>query len=78
MNNKITLDKVNLNEDYLIEDILLDEHIKQRIYDLGLIENTVIEALYKSPFNDPTAYLVRGTIIAIRDSDAMNIIVRRI
>lgn len=78
MNNKITLDKVNLNEDYLIEDILLDEHIKQRIYDLGLIENTVIKALYKSPFNDPTAYLVRGTIIAIRDSDAMNIIVRRI
>lgn len=78
MNNKISLDKINLNEDYLIEDILLDEHIKQRIYDLGLIENTVIKALYKSPFNDPTAYLVRGAVIAIRDNEAKKIFVRRI
>jgi len=78
MNNKISLDKINLNENYLIVDILLDEHIKQRIYDLGLIENTVIKALYKSPFNNPTAYLIRGTVIAIRESDAKKIFVRRI
>ena len=78
MNNKISLDKINLNEDYLIENILLDEHILQRIYDLGLIENTVIKALYKSPFNDPPAYLVRGTVIAIRNDDAKKIFVRRI
>lgn len=78
MNNKISLDKINLNDEYLIEDVLLDEHILQRIYDLGLIENTVIKALYKSPFNDPTAYLIRGTVIAIRDNDAKKIFVRRI
>ena len=78
MNNKISLDKINLNEEYLIEDILVDEHILQRIYDLGLIENTIIKALYKSPFNDPTAYLVRGAVIAIRDNDAKKIFVRRI
>ena len=78
MNNKISLDKINLNKEYLVEDILLDEHILQRIYDLGLIENTVIKALYKSPFNDPTAYLVRGSVIAIRDNDAKKIFVRRI
>lgn len=78
MNNKISLDKINLNEEYLIENILLDEHILQRIYDLGLIENTVIKAIYKSPFNDPTAYLVRGSVIAIRDNDAKKIFVRRI
>ena len=78
MNNKISVNKINLNENYLIEDILLDENTKQRIYDLGLIENTVIKSLYTSPFNDPTAYLVRGTIIAIRDADAKKIIVRRI
>lgn len=77
MNNKISLDKINLNEEYIIDDILLDKHIKQRIYDLGLIENTSIKALYTSPFNDPTAYLVRGTIIAIRNKDAEKIIVRR-
>ncbi len=77
MNNNISLDKANLNEKYYIEKVLLDEHTKKRIYDLGMIENTVIEALYRSPFNDPTAYLVRGTIIAIRNEDAKKIIVRR-
>lgn len=78
MNNEISLSKVNLNEEYVIIKILLDDNIKQRIYDLGLIENTIIKAVYKSPFNDPVAYLVRGAIIAIRNKDADNIIVRRL
>lgn len=78
MKNNISLDKINLNEKYLIDEVLLDEHTKKRIYDLGLIENTIIEAVYKSPFGDPIAYLVRGTIIAIRKNDAKKIIVRRI
>ena len=78
MKNNISLDKINLNEKYLIDEVLLDEHTKKSIYELGLIENTIIEALYKSPFGDPIAYLVRGTIIAIRNNDAKKIIVRRI
>ena len=78
MNNEISLSKVNLNEEYVIIKILLDDNIKQRIYDLGLIENTIIKAVYKSPFYDPVAYLVRGAIIAIRNKDADNIIVRRL
>lgn len=78
MKNNISLDKINLNEKYLIDEVLLDEHTKKRIYDLGLIENTIIEAVYKSPFGDPVAYSVRGTIIAIRNNDAKKIIVRRI
>lgn len=76
--NYITLDKININEKYLIVDVLLDEHLKKRMYDLGIIENSVIESLYKSPFSDPVAYLVKETIIAIRNNDAKKIIVRRI
>ena len=78
MNNEISLSKVNLNEEYVVVKILSAEDIKQRIYDLGLIENTIIKAVYKSPFNDPVAYLVRGSIIAIRNKDANDIIVRRL
>ncbi len=76
--NYITLDKININEKYLIVDVLLDEHLKKRMYDLGIIENSVIKSLYKSPFSDPVAYLVKETIIAIRNNDAKKIIVRRI
>lgn len=74
----ITLDKINLNEKYLIIDVLLDSNIRQRMYDFGVIENSIIEALYESPFGDPTAYLVKETIIAIRNDDAKKIVVRRI
>lgn len=74
----ITLDKININEKYIICDVLLEEHVKKRMYDLGIIENSVIESLYKSPFNDPVAYLVKDTVIAIRNKDAEKIIVRRI
>jgi len=78
MNNKISLDKIDHNINYLITDILLDENILQRIYDLGLIENTIIKKIYSSTFNDPSAYLIRGSIIAIRNIDAKKIYVRRI
>ena len=78
MNNKISLDKIDYNVNYLITDILLNDYLLQRIYDLGLIENTIIKKLYSSPFNDPCAYLVRGSIVAIRNNDSKKIYVRRI
>lgn len=71
----ISLDKVDVGNKCIVKDILFKNNLKTRIFDLGIIENTVIEVLYKSPFNDPVAYFVRGTVIAIRNDDAKNIIV---
>ena len=47
--------------------------LRRRLLDMGLIPNTSIELLYKSPFGDPCAYLIRGTVIAIRNRDAKEI-----
>lgn len=41
-----------------------------RLRDLGLIEGTRVECLMKSPLGDPSAYLIRGAVIALRRSDA--------
>ncbi len=46
---------------------------KRRIIDLGIIPETQIEALFTSPLCDPTAYMVRGSVIAIRSEDAKRI-----
>ena len=46
---------------------------RRRMLDLGFILGTKVKALFRSPLGDPTAYLVRGTIIAIRDADAKKI-----
>ncbi len=48
---------------------------RRRLLDLGLVSNTAIEALQKSPSGDPTAYQIRGAVIALRKEDAFNILV---
>ncbi|MDD4797342.1 MAG: FeoA family protein [Eubacteriales bacterium] len=43
---------------------------RRRMLDLGLVQGTAVEALHSSPAGDPTAYLIRGTVIALRSRDA--------
>lgn len=52
--------------------------IRRRMLDLGLVADTLVEALQKSPSGDPTAYDVRGAVIAIRSDEAANILVRAV
>lgn len=45
-------------------------NMRRRILDLGIVEGTNIKPVLRSPLGDPTAYEVRGSIIAIRKDDA--------
>ena len=47
--------------------------MRRRMLDLGLIDNTVVESLQKSPSGDPVAYLIRGAVIALRSDIASTI-----
>lgn len=51
---------------------------RRRMLDLGLITNTEIEALRRSPSGDPTAYQIRGAVIALRSEEASQIYVEAI
>ena len=68
-----TLDKISIGDKVKVKKINPDCKLKRRLLDIGLIPNTPIELLYRSPFGDPGAYLIRGTIIAIRNKDAKEI-----
>ena len=48
---------------------------RRRMLDLGLVNGTSIEAVHKSPFGDPVAYSVRGSVIALRYEDAGKIFI---
>ena len=50
-----------------------DDGMKRRFMDIGLLEGTRIECIGKSPLGDPTAFLIRGAVIAIRSEDCRNI-----
>ncbi len=48
---------------------------RRRMLDLGLICGTRVEALQKSPSGDPTAYEIRGAVIALRSEEAAQILI---
>lgn len=45
----------------------------RRLMELGLIPGTRVYCVAVSPAGDPAAYLVRGTVIALRRRDAAGI-----
>ena len=50
---------------------------RRRLMDLGVLPGTVIEMETKSPGGDPTAYRIRGALIALRRESADNIQIAR-
>lgn len=47
-----------------------DGSTRRRLQDLGLIDGTQVTCLIRSPLGDPTAYRIRGAVIALRCEDA--------
>ncbi len=51
---------------------------RRRFMDLGILPGTKITAEMRSPSGEPTAYKIRGALIALRDSQANLIKVRKV
>ncbi|MGX8709742.1 FeoA family protein [Clostridium sp. KNHs216] len=49
--------------------------VRRRMLDLGVIDGTEIEPLYQSPSGNPTAYRIRGAVIALRSDVSDKILV---
>ena len=75
MKELIRLCDIEPNEHATVHALKNDGPMRRRLYDLGLIEDTVVECVGKSPMGDPAAYLIRGAVIAIRRADSAQIIV---
>ena len=78
MNNYETLDRLTPGELAVVDRLDVVGDMRRRFLDLGLIENTVVECIGRSPGGDPTAYLIRGAVIAIRSKDCQGIRIRKI
>jgi len=59
-----------------VDHLNLSGPIRRRLHDLGLIEGTKVRCLYKSAWQDPVAYSIRSTVIALRNADTHSIFVR--
>lgn len=67
------LNNIKNNGYYTIDKINLIEKEKRRLYDIGLVKGTKIKILFNSPSKKIKAYLIRDSIIAIRNNDASKI-----
>jgi len=68
-----TLDNILLNEVVTINKINGESQLKRRLLDLGFLPNSFVQCVLISPFKDPKAYKINGSVIAIRNKDAKNI-----
>jgi len=74
-NNLIPLHLLPCGEKGKIKKLTCTGTLKRRMMDLGLIRDTIIHSLRKSPSGDPTAYEIRGSVIALRTEDAAKILI---
>ena len=61
-----------------VKKLIAEGNIRRRLLDLGLIHDTQVKALHKSPSGDPTAFQIRGAVIALRSEEASKILIRAI
>jgi len=59
----------------IVAEITAGGAARRRIMDLGFVEGTKVKPVRRSPTGDPTAYLIRETLIALRREEASQILV---
>ena len=72
-----TMDNIMMGERGIVIKINGKDDIKHRLLDLGLSKGMEIDCVLVSPFGDPKAYWIKGALIALRNDDAKNILIKR-
>ncbi len=73
---EIPLSKLPLNKRGTVTSLSVDGTARFRLLDLGLVPGTAVVAVRRSPAGDPTAFSVRGAVIALRKEVADKITVK--
>lgn len=76
LNDLIPLSLLKTGNICIIDSIHSSDHMRRRLLDLGFSRGTSIKCIQYSPSGDPVAYMIRGTVIALRKEDASQILVR--
>ena len=73
LQNCVPLDALRPGQHGTVAQLRLQGALLQRLLDMGLIQNTIVQCLGRSPGGDPSAFLIRGAVIAIRAVDGQHI-----
>lgn len=64
-----SLNKIPIGKTVIIKEISSLSPCRLRLLDIGITPSTPITPIFKSPLNNPKAYLIKGTVIALRDEE---------
>jgi ferrous iron transport protein A len=68
-----TLAEIRIGQIVCVKRLLVEGLTRRRLLDLGLLPGTEVRAIIKSPLGDPTTYVIRGSLLALRSEDASKI-----
>lgn len=74
-NRSLTLADLLEGQQAVVHTLNSHGSLRRRLRDLGLIEGTPVRCLHISPLGDPVAYGIRGSVVALRRSDAGQVFV---
>jgi ferrous iron transport protein A len=69
----MTLDQLDMGESAIVTGLTSTGVNRRHLMDLGILPGTIIIAEMVSPLGEPTAYRVRGAMIALRHEQARQI-----
>ncbi len=64
------LSSLNPGESAVIKSLENSGTIRRRLMDLGFADGSTATCVGVAPFGDPKAYLIKNTIIALREEDS--------
>lgn len=75
MNCCASLDSLSPGQRAIVNALHASGSMRRRLLDIGLVRDTEVECLGRSPGGDPIAFLIRGAVIAIRSDDCKDILI---
>ncbi len=77
MEPELTLSALRPGERGRVREMRVEEPLRRRLRELGLVEGAQLRCLGRSPLGDPSAYCLFGAVLALRAADCAKIAVER-
>ena len=69
----MSLDQLKIGETAHIHSLSAKDTLRRRLLDLGFVNGSTVRCLLESSAGDPRAYLIKNTVVALRNHDAATI-----
>lgn len=77
MENQCCLSSLKIGQKAIVTGINISGNDRRRLLDIGFTDGCTVECLHISPSGDPTAYSIRGAVIALRQEDSSQILIEK-